>query len=88
LKASASPLCDGGLSRPVRQKHALFEGGEHMSAADIATALKGRRSSAGWICLCPAHDDHDPSLSVIDRDDKVLVKCKVRMSAGRRHRRT
>jgi hypothetical protein len=47
-----------------------------MNAADIATALKGRRSGAGWTCLCPAHNDHDPSLSVIDRDDKVLVKCR------------
>ena len=46
-----------------------------MHASDIATALKGRRSGAGWICLCPAHDDHDPSLAVIDRDRKVLVKC-------------
>jgi hypothetical protein len=76
LKASASPLCDGGLSRPVKQKRALIEGGEHMSAADIAAALKRRRSSAGWICSCPAHDDHDPSLAVIDRDDKVLIKCR------------
>jgi putative DNA primase/helicase len=52
------------------------ESADDMNAIDIATALKGRRSSAGWICLCPAHDDHDPSLSVIDRDGKVLVKCR------------
>jgi hypothetical protein len=47
-----------------------------MNAAGIARALKGRQSGAGWTCLCPAHNDHDPSLSVIDRDNKVLVKCR------------
>ena len=46
-----------------------------MTATDIAKALKGRRSGAGWICSCPAHDDHHPSLSLVDRDGKVLVKC-------------
>ena len=46
------------------------------SAADIARALKGRRRGAGWVCKCPAHDDHHPSLSVAEtRDRKPLVKC-------------
>ena len=46
------------------------------SAEDIARALKGRRCSKGWICRCPAHDDHHPSLSVAEtRDGKTLVKC-------------
>jgi putative DNA primase/helicase len=45
-------------------------------AEDIAQALKGRRRGAGWICKCPAHDDHHPSLSVAQtRDGKTLVKC-------------
>ena len=45
------------------------------TAADIARALGGRRSGAGWLCRCPAHDDHDPSLRITERDGKVLVKC-------------
>ena len=45
-------------------------------ADTIARALKGRRCSKGWICRCPAHDDHHPSLSVAEtRDGKTLVKC-------------
>jgi putative DNA primase/helicase len=45
-------------------------------AEDIARALRGRRCSKGWICRCPAHDDHHPSLSVAEtRDGKTLVKC-------------
>ena len=45
-------------------------------AEDIARALRGHRSSKGWVCRCPAHDDHRPSLSVAEtRDGKILVKC-------------
>ena len=45
-------------------------------ADTIARALKGRRCGAGWVCKCPAHDDHHPSLSVAEtRDRKTLVKC-------------
>jgi putative DNA primase/helicase len=41
----------------------------------IARALNGRHSGNGWICRCPAHDDHDPSLRITERDGKVLLKC-------------
>ena len=44
-------------------------------AADLVWALRGRRCGAGWICRCPAHDDHHPSLSIAERDGKVLIKC-------------
>ena len=49
-----------------------------MNAAEIAAALKGKRAgSGGWTALCPAHDDHTPSLSIRDADDgKVLVRCR------------
>jgi hypothetical protein len=46
-----------------------------MGAAEIAIALKGRRSRSGWVCLCPAHDDHRPGLNVSERERRVLVKC-------------
>jgi len=40
-----------------------------MTPQEIATALgKAERRGDEWICLCPAHDDHDPSLSVTERD--------------------
>ena len=32
-------------------------------------------AARGWICRCPAHDDHHPSLSIAERDGKVLIKC-------------
>ncbi|HZZ23033.1 MAG TPA: hypothetical protein VFE60_10870 [Roseiarcus sp.] len=44
-------------------------------AETIARALDGRQRGAGWTCRCPAHDDHDPSLRITERDGKVLVKC-------------
>ena len=45
-------------------------------AATIATALGGRRSGQGFAACCPAHDDHNPSLSITDADNgRVLVHC-------------
>ena len=46
-----------------------------IAAEDIARVLNGRRSGSGWLCRCPAHDDHNPSLSITERDGKTLVKC-------------
>lgn len=46
-----------------------------MTAADIAARLDGRPSGSGWSARCPAHDDRTPSMSLTDRDGRVLVKC-------------
>ena len=46
-----------------------------MTAAEIARNLSGRKSGAGWIVCCPAHDDTNPSLSLRDADGKVLAHC-------------
>jgi len=48
-----------------------------VSPESIAKALgSARREGAAWRCLCPVHDDHNPSLSVEDRDGKTLVICR------------
>ena len=48
-----------------------------MTAAELALALGAvRREGNGWRCRCPAHDDHDPSLSIIERDGRVLFNCR------------
>uniref|UniRef100_A0A7C2EJ04 Zinc finger CHC2-type domain-containing protein n=1 Tax=Ammonifex degensii TaxID=42838 RepID=A0A7C2EJ04_9THEO len=43
----------------------------------VLSRLKGvRRTSRGWIALCPAHSDRSPSLSVREaRDGRVLLYC-------------
>lgn len=47
----------------------------------ILTALrehghKPRKAGVGWTCRCPAHDDHNPSLSInAGGDGRALVKC-------------
>lgn len=46
-----------------------------MSAAEIARVLGGRQCGAGFIVRCPCHDDIQPSLSIRDGDDRLLVKC-------------
>jgi len=45
-------------------------------AEQIAFALgKPRRAGNGWSCLCPAHDDSSPSLSLCDSGNRVLWRC-------------
>lgn len=47
-----------------------------VNAATVAAVLdKAKRTGAGWQACCPAHDDHNPSLSISDEGDKVLVHC-------------
>ncbi len=46
-------------------------------ARGVAAAKGGavRRTGTGYECRCPAHDDHDPSLSVSDGQSGPLVHC-------------
>ena len=46
-----------------------------MNAETIARELRGRRSGAGGVAKCLAHADGNPSLSITERDGKLLVKC-------------
>ena len=36
---------------------------------------KPKRNGDGWTALCPTHADKTPSLSITERDGKVLLKC-------------
>jgi hypothetical protein len=44
----------------------------------VLSRLRGiRKTSAGWDALCPAHDDHKPSLGItVAKDGRVLLKCR------------
>lgn len=48
-----------------------------MSTSGLLSLLSGVRTSGAerWVALCPAHEDHTPSLSLTRRPDKWLVKC-------------
>jgi hypothetical protein len=50
--------------------------GSLMHAAEIAHALKGKKSGRSWTARCPAHDDSDPSLSIsVSPEGKTLIHC-------------
>lgn len=34
-----------------------------------------RERESYWVALCPSHDDHNPSLSIQEKEDGVSVKC-------------
>ena len=49
-----------------------------MSIDTLLSRLEGvrRRGDHQWMARCPAHDDHDPSLSVkVGTEDRLLVYC-------------
>lgn len=51
-----------------------------ITASEIAHGCgqgREKRTPSGWSTLCPAHDDHDPSLSVDDHEGRILVRCRV-----------
>jgi hypothetical protein len=47
-----------------------------MTVEAVLARLQGvRRNGRGWQARCPAHEDHTPSLSINEREGKVLVHC-------------
>jgi putative DNA primase/helicase len=43
--------------------------------AILAKLQRVRREGKGWKALCPAHADKNPSLSITERDGKILLCC-------------
>jgi 5S rRNA maturation endonuclease (ribonuclease M5) len=41
----------------------------------IAHHLRGHKSGDGWSACCPAHKDRNPSLSISERNGKILIHC-------------
>ncbi len=41
----------------------------------LVRALGAKRNGRGWLARCPAHDDHEPSLSIAEQNGTVLVHC-------------
>lgn len=46
-----------------------------MNGPEIIAALGGRWAGSSGTARCPAHEDRSPSLSISERDGKVLVRC-------------
>ncbi len=47
-----------------------------MKIADLLAKLEGvTKTASGWTARCPAHDDRNPSLSIAEKDGKILFHC-------------
>jgi putative DNA primase/helicase len=47
-----------------------------MNLEAVLARLNGvRRNGSGWQARCPAHEDHNPSLSISEHEGKTLVHC-------------
>lgn len=44
-------------------------------ASQLALILDAQLVGASCLAPCPAHDDHDPSLHITQRDDRILLRC-------------
>src|SRR2546427_88058 len=47
-----------------------------MTSADLAERIQAKRRGDWYDALCPAHDDHHPSLSFKDGDRGIVFKCR------------
>jgi putative DNA primase/helicase len=47
----------------------------HLSAAELARALGGKRAGRDWMTKCPAHDERTASLSIREGNAGPLVHC-------------
>lgn len=49
----------------------------NMIADKLLSRLEGVRSTGKdrWLALCPAHDDHSPSLCISETYDRLLIHC-------------
>lgn len=53
-----------------------------MSIDDLLSHLnRVHRTRAGWTARCPAHEDRTPSLSIGEREGKILLHCHAGCSA-------
>lgn len=47
-----------------------------MNVEAVLARLQGvRPNGTGWLARCPAHEDRNPSLSVRDENERVLLHC-------------
>jgi DNA-binding NarL/FixJ family response regulator len=47
-----------------------------MKARELLSQLRSvKPCEGGWMACCPAHDDRRPSLSVTEKDGRILLKC-------------
>jgi hypothetical protein len=48
-----------------------------MTTQEIVSLFQARRKGNGWMARCPAHDDHNASLSITEgRDGRTLLYCQ------------
>src|ERR1035438_6152653 len=47
-----------------------------MTAREFVSKLQhAKKAPSGWLARCPAHNDRNPSLSIGEKDGKILLKC-------------
>src|SRR5262249_19106128 len=80
----AAAKASGGTTRSTPKVYPVLRGtlssAGACSMSDVLTNLLDRlhgprRNGSGWMARCPAHDDKNPSLSINEREGKILLHC-------------
>jgi putative DNA primase/helicase len=59
----------------IEKKRANVNDRVPKTAKELAEQLGGKREGASWKALCPTHEDRRASLSIDDKNGKVVVHC-------------
>jgi len=43
---------------------------------EILERFQAKRVGAGYMAQCPAHEDRNPSLSIVEKAGRILLKCQ------------
>ena len=61
----------------------IYSGDQFVKIEEFLERLAGvQKSGGGWVACCPAHGDSNPSLSISESGNRILVHCHAGCSAA------
>src|SRR6516162_10929620 len=60
-----------GMSSALQSRADIYRRVENI----LERLSRVRRNAIGWTARCPVHDDRRPSLSITEREGKILLHC-------------
>ncbi len=82
-KLLCEPVARAALGEPAQRRGRFGKREDAMTVRELLARLDHVRPvKDGWIARCPSHDDRNPSLSVSERDGRILLHCHAGCETG------